>query len=120
MLEQQDKEDLKFILQQMYPDVVAFEAQDPTVQTMEIYLRALNGNLFCNNAVTELATGLVAGPGGRLYRGPMKRTVRQILRKIRDGYREKGLNFLICNQVVKLKYRSPLTLSLEGNPGANF
>ncbi len=118
MLEQQDKEDLKFILQRMYPDIADFKEQDPTSQTMEIYLRALKGNLFCNNAVAELATGLATGPAGRLYRGPMKRTVRQILKKIRNSYREKGLNFFICNQVVKLKYRSPLTLSLEGNPGS--
>lgn len=118
MLEQQDKEDLQYILQHMYPDATAFETQAPTVQTMEIFLHALKSNLFCNNAVTELATGLIAGPGGRLYRGPMKRTVRKILKKVRDAHRERGLSFMICNQIVKLKYRSPLTLSLEGNPGA--
>ena len=120
MLDQQDREDLQFILQQMYPNVIDFEEKEPTTHTMEIYLRALKGNLFCNKAMTDLTTGLVAGPAGRLYRGPMKKLVRQILKKVRDQYREKEMSFYICDQVVKLKYRSPLTLSLEGNPGATY
>lgn len=118
MLDQEDLENLQFILKQMYPDIKEFENKEPTIRTMEIYLRALKGNLFCHQAMTELTTGLVAGPGGYLYRGPMKRLVRKILKKVRDQYREKGLNFYICNQAVKLKYRSSLTLSLKGNPGA--
>lgn len=120
MISKEDKEDLKFILIKMYPGVEDFERHDPTAQTLEIYLQALISNLFCSRAITELATGLVAGPAGRLYTGRNKAAIRYILKKVRDNFDGNSINFYICNQVIRLKIRTNLTLSLEGNPGASF
>lgn len=114
MLDQQDKEDLQIILQKMYPTVPDFRNHEPTVATMEEFLKALDANLFCHRAMTELSAGLVTGLAGRLYTGRNKRAIRQILKKIRESFEEKGLYFYICNQAVKLKMRTRFTLSLDG------
>lgn len=44
MLDQQDKEDLQVILQKMYPTVPDFKIHEPTVATVEEFLKALDEN----------------------------------------------------------------------------
>lgn len=59
---------------------------------------------------TELATATVK----HVYRGKFKKVVNKVLKEIKGHYKENNLNFFICNQVVKYKYKSPLVNSLQG------
>ncbi len=59
-LDEQDRENLKFILQTMYPNDRVFVEYEPNVSTLEVYVAAVKGNLLCNKAMTQLTTELAA------------------------------------------------------------
>ncbi|WP_370060243.1 hypothetical protein [Neptunomonas phycophila] len=112
-LDIEDKDSLQEILILMYPEVPDFKNRKPTAYTMEVFLQTLKASTFCNNLMTELTVGLVTGPAGRLYRGPMKPLVKKILKEVRKHYTEKTLKFMLCEKVLKLKSRWALQSSLE-------
>lgn len=63
MLEQEDKEDLQYLLIKLFPEQDVFKNYEPTERTLELYIKALKANMFCNMAVTYLATELAATGG---------------------------------------------------------
>lgn len=81
-LDEQDRENLKFILQTMYPNDRVFVEYEPNVSTLEVYVAAVKGNLFCNKAMTQLTTELAAAAAGGIYRGKGRNVVKEFLKKL--------------------------------------
>jgi len=112
-LDKEDQENLQFILQKMFPESSAFKENKPSIETLRVYMQALKANTFCNKAMTELTTELATATVKHVYRGKFKKVVNKVLKEIKGHYKENNLNFFICNQVVKYKYKSPLVNSLQ-------
>lgn len=98
----------------MFPESSAFKENKPSIETLRVYMQALKANTFCNKAMTELTTELATATVKHVYRGKFKKVVNKVLKEIKGHYKENNLNFFICNQVVKYKYKSPLVNSLQG------
>ncbi|GGB21612.1 hypothetical protein [Agarivorans gilvus] len=113
-LDQDDRENLQYILTQMFPESKTFKQHAPTVRTLEVYIQAVRANKFCNNAMTHLTTELLATPASQLYRGKMKAVVKKAIKEIKNKHQNTGLSFFICEQAVKLRYKSPLAITLDG------
>jgi uncharacterized FAD-dependent dehydrogenase len=114
VLDEEDKENLKFILQRMYPDSEKFKKYDPTVRTLEVYVQAIKANLFCNIAMTKLTTELVRATVRHIYTGKYKKIIKKILKIMKDHNEDDNLHFFVCNIAVKYKYKGPLIITLEG------
>jgi hypothetical protein len=112
-LDIEDRDDLQEILILMYPETSDFKNRKPSPYTMEVFLQALQQSTFCNKLMTDLNVGLVTGPAGRLYRDPMKPVIKRILKEVRKYYKDKSLNFMLCEKILRLKSKWALQSSLQ-------
>lgn len=115
-LDQEDEETLTHLLLKMYPEQEKLlEKYPPNVHTLKAYLNAVEGNSFCNKAMTALLTELATATVGHVYRGKYKKSVKKLLKELKKYYGEHNLQFMLCSAAAKLKNKSPIFQTLASH-----